>query len=484
MHHELWLDEAHHWLLARDSTSLVDLVKNTRYEGHPILWNVLLYGITRFTLNPFAMQVFHILISTSVVFLFLRKAPFSWLFKTLFIFGYFMIFEYNLISRNYMLGVLFLFLACSVFKDLDRKFILLCVYLALAANVHLMFSVLALALFLTVVWERQQQHLLFKKRNDNWGYFIFGFGLLLTIIQIIPPADSTFFNHVNEMVFTEKFTKGFISLFKGLMTIPDFTTIHFWNSNFLVNASKPFSALLGLLVYTLPMLLFYKNKKTLFFAYIALFGTQIFFFITQMSATRHDGMTYIIIIMALWIEHYFAKEDYALKRFLNATPAPFLKNPILYSILSIQFLSGVYAYAMDYQYPFTTSKDTVCYLKERKLNTKTIITVTCDGTLISPYLEKKVWFLCDGSFQSYCHWDFVCAMDISKKRIIAMISDYMETHTETIYVSNYTLFNHVKPNVWIIVNKNIKVRLLKKFDQSIDKNDSYIFEVAKNNSLN
>ena len=238
LHHELWLDEAHHWLLARDSTSIFDLVKNTRYEGHPILWNVLLYAITRFTWNPFSMQVFHILISTSVVFLFLRKAPFSWIFKTLFIFGYFMIFEYNLISRNYILGILFLFLACSVFKERDRKFLLLSFYLAVAANVHLMFSVLSFALFITVVWEQHQQRLLFKKRNYNWGCIIFGFGLFLAIIQIVPPADSTFFNHVNEMAFSEKFTKGFISLFKGLITIPDFTTIHFWNSNLIINWSK------------------------------------------------------------------------------------------------------------------------------------------------------------------------------------------------------------------------------------------------------
>ncbi len=127
LHHELWLDEAHHYLLARDSNSFIELVKNTRYEGHPILWNTLLYGITRFSLNPFWMQFLHILISTSVVFIFLRKAPFNWIFKTLFIFGYFMIFEYNVISRNYILGVLFLFLACSVFEKRKENFILLTV---------------------------------------------------------------------------------------------------------------------------------------------------------------------------------------------------------------------------------------------------------------------------------------------------------------------------------------------------------------------
>lgn len=135
----------------RDSRSTLELINNTRYEGHPILWNYLLYLITRFSANPFWMQFFHIVISSFVVFIFLKKAPFNWLFKALFIFGYFMLFEYNLISRNYILGVLFLFLAATQFENRKLKFTLICFYLALACNIHLMFSVIAFALFLLLV---------------------------------------------------------------------------------------------------------------------------------------------------------------------------------------------------------------------------------------------------------------------------------------------------------------------------------------------
>ena len=154
LHHELWIDEAHHWLLARDSNSLFELFQNTRIEGHPLLWSLMLYGITRFTSDLFWMQFLHILISSSIVFVFLKKAPFDWLFKTLFIFGYFMIFEYNLISRNYSLGILFLFLASAIFKNRELKFSLICLYLAIVCNTHLLFSVIAFALFLTLLAEQ------------------------------------------------------------------------------------------------------------------------------------------------------------------------------------------------------------------------------------------------------------------------------------------------------------------------------------------
>ena len=482
LHHELWLDEAHHYLLARDSNSFIELVKNTRYEGHPILWNTLLYGITRFSLNPFWMQFLHILISTSVVFIFLRKAPFNWIFKTLFIFGYFMIFEYNVISRNYILGVLFLFLACSVFEKRKENFILLTVYLALATNIHLMFTVIAFALFLTLLLENYLNKELFK-RAYCIGYLIFGIGLLLTIIQIIPPEDTPFFDRIDSMSLGEKFTRGFISLFKAIVTIPDFTTIHFWNSNLLVNLSKPISATLGLLSYCIPLLLFYKNRKTLFFVYIGLIGVQVFFFVTQMSATRYDGMNYFIIIIGLWMERFYTSEDYKVRSYMSSWKLTLLKKPIIYCILIIHLCSGLYAYAMDYQYPFTSSKKAIDYLKENKLNNNEIITITCDGTAISTYLEKKVYFLCNQSLQSFCHWNSCCSENITQKKAIAMLTDYLKSHDSQniLYVSYYPLTNGLNTKDWIVLNKTIKVRLVKKFNQNIvNKTNYYIFEVSKN----
>ena len=76
-HHELWVDESHHWLLARDSGAFLELIKNTRYEGHPILWNILLYQITRFTLNPFWMQFLHILVLVIFEFIYTRLSSYK-----------------------------------------------------------------------------------------------------------------------------------------------------------------------------------------------------------------------------------------------------------------------------------------------------------------------------------------------------------------------------------------------------------------------
>jgi hypothetical protein len=40
-HHEIWLDEAQHFLIARDSITLSELFHACRNEGHPLLWNII-----------------------------------------------------------------------------------------------------------------------------------------------------------------------------------------------------------------------------------------------------------------------------------------------------------------------------------------------------------------------------------------------------------------------------------------------------------
>src|SRR5262249_14283198 len=55
--HAMWFDEVQAWNIARASRSLSALWTNLRYEGHPALWYLVLYALTRVTGDPRAMQV-------------------------------------------------------------------------------------------------------------------------------------------------------------------------------------------------------------------------------------------------------------------------------------------------------------------------------------------------------------------------------------------------------------------------------------------
>src|SRR5690349_17286378 len=63
--HEIWHDEAQAWLISAHSDSIPSLLAKLRYEGHPAAWYLLLYGLSRMTLNPLAMQALHVVIATA-----------------------------------------------------------------------------------------------------------------------------------------------------------------------------------------------------------------------------------------------------------------------------------------------------------------------------------------------------------------------------------------------------------------------------------
>jgi hypothetical protein len=474
LHHELTIDEAHHWLLARDSGTLAQLIDNTRIEGHPLLWSFLLFCVAQVTDNPVGMQFLQVSVSIATVWLFVRKAPFPLLFKTLFVFGYFMFFEYNLISRNYMLGVLFLFAACSVFGRREHKFTTLCLLLALAANVHAVFAIVAFAVFMALYLE------IFLERRPMRTYLpgmaVFLAGLALVALQVYRTDSSWLLDPINKMPFMERLAKGFVSLFKGIVAVPDFRTLYFWNSNLIVNLSRPLASVLALFIYLLPLALFRKNRKTLFFVYAALAGLQVFFFVTQRAATRFHGATYIIIILALWMETAYKKEHYRLGNWLKMLDP--LKQPLLYAILGVHFFSGVAAYAIDLRYPFTSAKATVDFLKTENLAGREIVTTTCDGTLISAYIGRKIYFLCEGSYQSFCHWNEPCAGVVTPEKARAMLADYIRWRGDAIFVSYYPLPQ--AGNGWATLDPHVHYRLLQKFDVNmVDKSYYYVYELKR-----
>src|ERR1022692_2370586 len=72
LHHEMWRDELQPWLIARESHSIPQLLHNMRFEGHPILWHLMLYFITCFTNHLFYQQALHLLIACGFIFIFNR----------------------------------------------------------------------------------------------------------------------------------------------------------------------------------------------------------------------------------------------------------------------------------------------------------------------------------------------------------------------------------------------------------------------------
>src|SRR5688572_30573922 len=114
--HEMWRDELHTFMVSRASGSLVDLMANTGYDGHPALWYLIVFAIGRVLPQPFFVQLAHLFVATATCFVISRFAPFSTLQRVLLCFGYYTFFEYSVISRNYAVGVLIIFIFCAIYR--------------------------------------------------------------------------------------------------------------------------------------------------------------------------------------------------------------------------------------------------------------------------------------------------------------------------------------------------------------------------------
>lgn len=194
-HHELWRDEVQAWLLARDSSSSLDLLSRQRYEGHPALWQLLLMPLTRAFHTPVAMQVLNLLVATTTVYLFVRWSPFTRLQKVLFGFGYFPFYEYAIISRSYGLSLLLLTVFCCLYPRRHRHFVLLALTLFLLCHTHVLSLIMVMVLFAGLCLER-----LFAKVGPDEprcnplpfyaGCTVIALGIVTAVIQIMPPPDT------------------------------------------------------------------------------------------------------------------------------------------------------------------------------------------------------------------------------------------------------------------------------------------------------
>lgn len=93
------------------------IIAETRCEMHCLPWFYAIKSISSVFSNPVSMQILTILLGTFVFGLIVLYSPFSFLEKSLLLFNYYFLFEYNLLSRPYVLMTLGIVLVCMTFQN-------------------------------------------------------------------------------------------------------------------------------------------------------------------------------------------------------------------------------------------------------------------------------------------------------------------------------------------------------------------------------
>lgn len=430
------MDEAHHFLLAKDSPGFLELYENAAYEGHPLLWNGLLFLIRRFSADVFSMQLLNISVMAICVYLFVKHAPFKKIFSVLIVFGYFFIYEYTIISRNYAISLLFLTLVFIQLNKPSKNHVLLAVCLIILSLTHIYSIIIVIALCCILIFQN-------KTSNTKYIYAgIIAFTLLLFWLLKVPADHFLFRFDTDPYLSYKRIGKGFSIYLKGFLPIPDPTSAKVWNSNMIVAFSKSLGTLISVLIALVPFFLFKKNKTILFFFYFSTLAICFFIYFSPIIvAARHCGFIFIILLLSFWLKNIF---------YPNENNYPPLYKKIALIVLSLHILSGIYLFVADLNHPFSNSKALADFIKEKKLENKVLyLSNLSTGPPVAAYLNKKIIYLETEQKDSFCKWDtwpFILTMDeIGAKLKRLSINDT----SVLILSSNYNQgdFNEINKNI-------------------------------------
>src|ERR1700751_3189963 len=115
-YHEPFVDEAQAWQLARTLSLPSLFVRYIRYEGTPGLWHFLLWVLNRAHVNYSGLHWICGAVALTATFLLIFKAPFPRYLKLTLPFTYFLLFQYAVVARNYVLAPLLLYAIAFYWK--------------------------------------------------------------------------------------------------------------------------------------------------------------------------------------------------------------------------------------------------------------------------------------------------------------------------------------------------------------------------------
>jgi len=399
--HEFWYDEINSWDRAIDSNSFKDFIANMHdSEGHPFFWSFLLFLISKLTLNIETIKILHLSISAIAIFIFLKYSPFKKVINILFIFSYFLFYEYSIISRNYALGVLFIFLFCALYKDKYKNIIFISISLLLLAQTNIYCTLISVVLSIYFITDLTLNYKLNKsekilKKNIIISILIIFLGWALIYWQLGSQVlGNTQAFQINSIKLLDNsislVPRGIISAF---LPIPRLNYL-FWYTNvnyvtqYLVNHRLIYSIILAIVLTIIPI---FFLKRKIILVYIS--GTSLMllipFFIYK-GVLRHYGNIIILLIACLWLSKYEVNDKYL----INKKAFKYFFYLYISIFLLISITGSCIAFYYEYKYPFSEGKEVAEYI-DRNFNTDdlTIVGFRCmDTNVVSAYLQKKFYY--------------------------------------------------------------------------------------------
>lgn len=194
--HEPWHDETRAWQLAVTSPGIQAMVSNVRFEGHPLMYFMLLKGIAAVSQSWGAILAVHVGIASATSWIVLRFAPFARHQRLLLVFGYYLAYEFAVFARPYSLGMLLAFGAVAAWCATPRKAWLAGVMLVILANTSVVGLGLSLSLAAGMLVDEYWKESFSVKRMPARHVFklVAAIFLVVAIVawQAVPPSTANY----------------------------------------------------------------------------------------------------------------------------------------------------------------------------------------------------------------------------------------------------------------------------------------------------
>jgi hypothetical protein len=479
LHHEMWRDELQAWLVARDSSSLLDLVHNVRYERTPALWQACLYGLNYLTHNPIAMQAFHLAIATASIFLFAKYSPFTKLQKFMFTFGYLPFYEYGVISRSYALGVLLIFITCVLLTRPVRNYFAVALTLGLLANTSVYGLIVAVAFSLAILLDlisTPGHYSAFHRPRIVGAAVLLFVCLMVSTLQLIPPADYVgYISPLHRETPWDRMVQILLQVWGSHIAIPDVFRYSFWNRNILEALPEKIYVRTGVLLslgFLVSEVLFFYRKPKVLLLYLAGTGAIIWFGFAEFTGNiRNNGYLFVLLITCLWLSEFNDESEilkFGLKsfdHFLSRYRVTFLNT-----LLFVHLIGGVFAMSMEIGYPFSETRAVASFVAANSSEKTVLAGTDFMGSPLTAYSNKKCYMLERGVFGTFMIWDNKRVKKDSDDTLKTLKSLIDSGTEEVVFVSKYQL-EHYSPN--------LDISELAEFTQSFNGDTFYIYRVRK-----
>jgi hypothetical protein len=398
--HEPWSDEAYPWLIARDAgfRDFFNIMLHN-YDRHPQLFHLILVPFAKLGFPYYTQAILNLGFAIAGAGLFMIWAPFPRLTKVLFLFSFYMAYEYAVITRPYMLAILLMFLIAVFYRKRFDKPVLYGTFIFLLFQTeHLCFG-FASALVLLFAFE------LFKNKKLSSIHIIalalMALGGVAALLQVLMIPQ-------NHMDYGKWVFLGYPNLLHA-WTKSLFPFVNFFSNKLIYNSAYA----VAILTFIFAFLSFIKKPAILLILALSYCELMYVFLFKHVGDLRHYGFLLITLLFAFWVSGQYDDWDWLKQKFDKFVfLSSRLSRKICLLLVTLSLLVSLrdvyFAYLLEYHLLFSGGKQMAelmnslfnqHHLKEQNF----VIAANHSNTSgILPYLKDfRFWSPCTRKFQTY-----------------------------------------------------------------------------------